>query len=195
MKDRAKDNMIMGMSFLDSQTIIGDLEIPEQIAIEGYDYLVLPENTIEGAAIIYARRDIGDVTEQLSTMRIRVGGESWLRPEVVDELVAMRLKELRGIEEGRKKGKKPSKKELEEAIETPIDYIPETKDLEYEDGELVDDPEVDIHAPNAIRKSVVRPVSENKPKPKSKAKVEVADNKSRFKGHRQTKKIGDAEEK
>lgn len=98
-KNEAKKKLSLGLSFLDSQTIIGDLEIAEQIPIEGYEYIILPEHTIEGKDIRYTRRDLDEVTQKLTTSIIRFGGESMLRPQVVDELVTARLRELRDIEQ------------------------------------------------------------------------------------------------
>ena len=45
-KDRAKTSMIAGRDFLDSQTLVSDYEITEQIAVKAYDYVLLPEKTI-----------------------------------------------------------------------------------------------------------------------------------------------------
>ena len=100
-KDKAKGGMIAGRDFIDSQTIIGDLEISEQIPIRSYDYVLLPTQTITGKAISYSRVDIDDSLGTLRTVPMRVGGSSELRPEVVDNLVRLRLRELKDLEDGR----------------------------------------------------------------------------------------------
>jgi len=114
-KDRAKTGMITGRDFLDSQTIIGDLEISEQIPVRSYDYVLLPVKTITGKEIAYSRVDIDDSLGTLRTVPMRVGGASALRPEVVDNLVRLRLRELKELEEERKGNKKEQKKKDKEA--------------------------------------------------------------------------------
>jgi len=105
-KDRAKTNMITGRDFLDSQTIVGDLEISEQIPVRSYDYVLLPTRTITGKEIAYSRMDIDDSLGTLRTVPMRVGGSSSLRPEAVDNLVRLRLRELKELEEERDAEKK-----------------------------------------------------------------------------------------
>jgi hypothetical protein len=110
-KDRAKTSLIAGRDFLDSQTLIGDYEITEQIAIKGYDYVILPDQTIDGKKIAYSRVDVDDTLGILRATPIRVGGSSELRPEAVDHLVRLRLRELKEYEV-EKRGKA---KEIEKA--------------------------------------------------------------------------------
>jgi len=105
-KDRKKGGLVSGRDFLDSQTIIGDLEISEQIPVKAYDYVILPLRTIDGETINYKRADLEDTLGTLRVTPIRVGGLSELRPEVVQNLVRLRLKELKEIEEQRAAGKK-----------------------------------------------------------------------------------------
>ena len=110
-KDRAKTNMITGRDFLDSQTIVGDLEISEQIPVRSYDYVLLPTKTITGKQISYSRVDIDDSLGTLRTVPMRVGGSSALRPEAVDNLVRLRLRELKEIEDERNAEKKAKQEE------------------------------------------------------------------------------------
>lgn len=105
MKDRAKGGLVSGRDFLDSQTIIGDLEVNEQIPVRAYDYVILPLKTIDGETVNYKRVDLEDTLGTLRVTPIRVGGLSELRPEVVQNLVRLRLKELKEIEEQRAAGK------------------------------------------------------------------------------------------
>lgn len=109
-KDRAKTNMITGRDFLDSQTIVGDLEISEQIPVRSYDYVLLPAQTITGKQIAYSRVDIDDSLGTLRTVPMRVGGSSALRPEAVDNLVRLRLRELKEIEDEKNAEKKAKQK-------------------------------------------------------------------------------------
>jgi len=110
-KDNKKHGMISGRDFLDSQTIVGDIELSEQIPVRSYDYVLLPEKTLTGKMISYNRVDIDDSLGTLRTIPMRVGGSSALRPEAVDNLVRLRLRELKDIEDLRKKGRKKDKKE------------------------------------------------------------------------------------
>lgn len=116
-KDNAKRKMTGGRDFLDSQTIIGDYEIREQIPILSYTNVLLPKETIKGDSIRYSRIDIGDALGTLKTSSVRIGGRSSMSPEVVENLVRLRLKELKELEETkrrfRKKSDKASKKDKE----------------------------------------------------------------------------------
>lgn len=103
LKNEAKKRESLGKNFLDSQTIIGDMELAEQIGIEGYEYIVLPEATMDGNAISYQRIDLDEVAQALATPFIRFGGESTLRPSVIDRLVEIRLMELKEEAERRAK--------------------------------------------------------------------------------------------
>jgi len=94
-KREAKTKASLGKSFLDSQTIIGDMEMAEQIGIEGYEYIVLPETTIDGKEISYAKMALDEVSQALASPFIRFGGSSTLRPTVIDQLVQKRLMELK----------------------------------------------------------------------------------------------------
>jgi len=102
LKDKAKNSLIAGRDFLDSQTLISDYEITEQIAIRAYDYVILPQQTIDGKTIAYSRIDVDDTLGTLRKVPIRVGGSSELRPEAVDNLVRLRLLELKEIEAERR---------------------------------------------------------------------------------------------
>jgi hypothetical protein len=117
-KDKAKNRMITGRDFLDSQTIVGDLEISEQIPVRSYDYVLLPAKTITGKEIAYSRVDIDDSLGTLRTVPMRVGGSSALRPEAVDNLVRLRLRELKDIEDVRKGERKDKKKEEKKEAKT-----------------------------------------------------------------------------
>jgi hypothetical protein len=116
-KDGRKHAIISGRDFLDSQTIVGDIELSEQIPVLSYDYVLLPERTLTGKMISYNRVDINDSLGTLRTVPMRVGGSSALRPEAVDNLVRLRLRELKEIEDLRKKGRKRDKKKKKE-VET-----------------------------------------------------------------------------
>lgn len=94
-KREAKTKASLGKSFLDSQTIIGDMEMAEQIGIEGYEYIVLPEETIDGKEICYNKMDLDEVSQALASPFIRFGGTSTLRPSVIDQLVQQRLMDLK----------------------------------------------------------------------------------------------------
>ena len=116
-KDGRKHGMISGRDFLDSQTIVGDIELSEQIPVLSYDYVLLPERTLTGKMISYNRVDIDDSLGTLRTIPMRVGGSSALRPEAVDNLVRLRLRELKEIEDFRKKGRKKGKERKKEVFE------------------------------------------------------------------------------
>lgn len=107
-KREAKTKASLGKSFLDSQTVLGDMEMAEQIGIEGYEYIVLPEATIEGNEICYEKIDLDAVSQALASPFIRFGGESTLRPTVVDQLVQKRLVELK--EEAERRAEEKMKK-------------------------------------------------------------------------------------
>jgi len=108
-KDRAKTGMISGRDFLDSQTIIGDIEINEQIPVRSYDYVLLPSVSITGKEIAYSKVDIDDSLRTLRTVPMRVGGASALRPEAVDNLVRLRLRELKEMEDEREEERQEKK--------------------------------------------------------------------------------------
>jgi hypothetical protein len=112
-KDNRKTAMISGRDFLDSQTIVGDVEYSEQIPVRAYDYVLLPEMTITGKTIAYSRVDIDDSLGTLRTVPMRVGGSSALRPEAVDNLVRLRLGELKELEKSRKKFRKEEAKKAD----------------------------------------------------------------------------------
>ncbi len=131
MKNEAKKRESLGKNFLDSQTILGDMEMAEQIGIEGYEYVILPEATIEGNEICYEKMDLDVVSQALASPYIRFGGESTLRPNVVDRLVENRLLELKEEAENRvrerlereENGKRP-----DDALEmVPISDLPKKK--------------------------------------------------------------------
>jgi hypothetical protein len=113
-KDKAKTSLIAGRDFLDSQTLISDFEITEQIAIKAYDYVLLPQQTIDGKTIAYSRVDVDDTLGTLRAIPIRVGGSSELRPEAVDNLVRLRLEELKEIEAEKRGLAKEIEKERKE---------------------------------------------------------------------------------
>jgi hypothetical protein len=124
-KRDAKTKASIGISFLDSQTIIGDMEIAEQIGIKGYEYVVLPESTIEGREICYRKTDLDEVSQALVSPYIRFGGESTLRPSVIDQLVQQRLRELkeeaeRRVEERKEKDKTKEKELMPEMTDVPM---------------------------------------------------------------------------
>lgn len=166
-KDNAKHGLVAGRDFLDSQTIIGDMEITEQIAVRAYDYVLLPKESMDGNKITYTRRDLDDSLGTLRTSTIRVGGESELRPEVVENLVRLRLRELKEIEDMRvaedeekeiasegkrgrldflKRGKSSKVRELPKVLEGEgfqIGDVSSGIDTEFEDYSL-DDEEQDF---------------------------------------------------
>lgn len=111
LKDRAKNNLTSGRDVLDAQLIVGDLELDEQIAVRDYSYVVLPQKTISGKDITYSRIDIDDSLGTLRTVPIRVGGTSELRPEVVENLVRLRLRQLKEVEKDRQSDKKEKSKD------------------------------------------------------------------------------------
>lgn len=117
LKDKAKNARIGGRDFLDSQTLIGDYEITEQIAIRAYDYVILPQETLDGKKIMYSRVDVDDTLGTLRVARIRVGSSSELRPQVVDNLVRLRLGELKDMELDKRRKAKDLKDEEDEGIE------------------------------------------------------------------------------
>lgn len=124
-KRESKSKASLGKSFLDSQTILGDMEMAEQIGIEGYEYIVLPESTIEGHEVCYNRLDLDDVSQALASPFIRFGGSSTLRPAVIDALVEKRLMELKEEAEERAEKKLQKDKDDKKIIATI-----EMKDLE-----------------------------------------------------------------
>lgn len=117
-KNEAKKRESLGRNFLDSQTILGDMEIAEQIGIEGYEYIVLPEATIDGNAIRYQKMDLDEVSQALATPFIRFGGESTLRPTVIDRLVELRLMELK--EEAERRARERIESQKEEFVDTEV---------------------------------------------------------------------------
>ena len=118
LKNEAKKRESLGKNFLDSQTILGDMEIAEQIGIEGYEYIVLPEATMDGNAICYQRMDLDEVSQALATPFIRFGGESTLRPTVIDRLVELRLMELK--EEAERRARERIESQEKEFVDTDI---------------------------------------------------------------------------
>ena len=121
-KREAKTKASLGKSFLDSQTILGDMEMAEQIGIEGYEYIVLPETTIEGKEICYAKVVLDEVSQALASPFIRFGGSSALRPTVIDQLVHKRLMELR--EEAEKRVEAKVQKEKEDIQDIEVETRP-----------------------------------------------------------------------
>ena len=120
-KREAKTKASLGKSFLDSQTIIGDMEMAEQIGIEGYEYIVLPEETIDGKEICYKKMDLDEVSQALASPFIRFGGTSALRPTVIDQLVQKRLMELKEEAERRAMERIEKKREKEDIRDVAVD--------------------------------------------------------------------------
>lgn len=98
-KTDARHNLTSGRQFLDANVIIADMENPEVIPIRRHTYKVLPKMTIDGKDIQYKRQDVDETLSTLQTAGVRVGGASVLLPEVVNDLIRIRLKELKDEEE------------------------------------------------------------------------------------------------
>lgn len=100
-KSDARHNLTAGRQFLDANVIIGDMENPEVIPITRHVYKVLPRYTIDGEEIQYQKKDVDETLKTLQSVGVRVGGASALLPEVVNDLIRMRLEELKEEEESK----------------------------------------------------------------------------------------------
>lgn len=100
-KTDARHNLTAGRQFLDANVIIADMENLEVIPVRRHVYKVLPKTTIDGVEIQYKKQDLDESLKALHQVGVRVGGVSALLPEVVNDLLKIRLEELKEEEEAK----------------------------------------------------------------------------------------------
>ena len=79
---------------LDSQTQMQDYDWWEQIDVEDYEIVMIPQYTLDGEMIQWNEEELAESIAHLKQCVTRVGGKSLLNPTVLDKIVDSRLKEI-----------------------------------------------------------------------------------------------------
>ena len=79
---------------LDSQTQMQDYDWWQQIDVEDYELVMIPQYTLDGEMIRWNEEELDESIAHLKQCVTRVGGKSLLNPTVLDKIVDLRIKEI-----------------------------------------------------------------------------------------------------
>jgi hypothetical protein len=79
---------------LDSQTQMQDYDWWEQIDVEDYELIMIPQYTLAGEMIQWNEEELEESIAHLKQCVTRVGGKSLLNPTVLDKIVDSRIREI-----------------------------------------------------------------------------------------------------
>jgi len=105
-----KNEEALGKMFLDSTTYFSESDRVEQIEVEGWELLILPEKLMAKDELVYARDDLLETLASLSSPDVRTGGGPIYAP-VIEEIARVRTdryideyKKTQKVKEAKHKG-------------------------------------------------------------------------------------------
>lgn len=84
-----KNEEALGKMFLDSTTYFSESDRVEQIEVEGWELLILPEKMLAKDELVYSRDDLLETLVSLSSPDVRTGGGPIYAP-VIEEIARVR---------------------------------------------------------------------------------------------------------
>lgn len=88
-KSIKRQEAVMGKIFFDSTTYVADSDIQEQIEVEGWELLMVPEEHLDKEKLVYEQDDLLETLTALKSPGVRVGGGPINAP-IVDEMARVR---------------------------------------------------------------------------------------------------------